>query len=186
MAYQILNYLLIILLHFQLYMIQTHLLLSQTVTWIKSMIGSFNGKWFSIQIAASKFKKQFAGSKLKTLTSEEHLKDLFNKTNKTRLSRMLSNLLPIQALVTIYKAFVRPHIDYVDVLYDKAFNNLFHTKMKSIQSNAYLAITGAIWGLSKEKIYQESGLEPLSISSLMEKTLSLLRNFQKSTSAILF
>ena len=187
MAYQILNYLLIILLHFQLYMIQTHLLLSQTVTWIKSMIGSFNGKWFSIQIAASKFKKQFAGSKLKTLTSEEHLKDLFNKTNKTiRLSRMLSNLLPRQVLVTIYKAFVRPHIDYVDVLYDKAFNNLFHTKMKSIQSNAYLAITGAIWGLSKEKIYQESGLEPLSISSLMEKTLSLLRNFQKSTSAILF
>ena len=99
---------------------------------------------------------------------------------------MLSNLLPIQPLVTIYKAFVRPHIDYVDVLYDKAFNNLFHTKMKSIQSNAYLAITGAIWGLSKEKIYQESGLEPLSISSWMEKTLSLLRNFQKSTSAILF
>ena len=57
---------------------------------------------------------------------------------------MLSNLLPRQVLVTIYKAFVRPHIDYVDVFYDKAFNNLFHTKMKSIQSNAYLAITGAI------------------------------------------
>ena len=33
---------------------------------------------------------------------------------------MLSNLLPRQVLVTIYKAFVRPHIDYVDVLYDKA------------------------------------------------------------------
>ena len=57
---------------------------------------------------------------------------------------MLSNLLPRQALVIIYKAFVAPHIDYVDVLYDKGFNNLFHTKMKSIQSNAYLAITRAI------------------------------------------
>ena len=53
------------------------------------------------------------------LTLEEHLKIVFNKTNKTiGLLRKLSNLLPRQALVTIYKAFVRPHLDYGDVLYD--------------------------------------------------------------------
>ena len=49
-----------------------------------------------------------------------------------------------QTLVTIYKAFVRPHLDYGDVLYDQAFNNSFHTKMESIQYNACLAIKGAI------------------------------------------
>ena len=30
------------------------------------------------------------------------------------------NLLPRQALVTIYKVFIRPHLDYGDVLYDQA------------------------------------------------------------------
>ena len=87
------------------------------------------------------------------LTFEEYLKNVFNKANKTiGLLRKLSNLLPRQALVTIYKSFIRPHLDYGDVLYDQAFNNSFHAKMESIQFNACLAITGAIRGTSREKI----------------------------------
>ena len=58
--------------------------------------------------------------------------------------RKLSNLLPRQTLVTIHKAFVRPHLDYGDVVYDQVFNNYFRAKMKSIQYNACLATTGAI------------------------------------------
>ena len=66
------------------------------------------------------------------LTFEEHLKNVFNKTNKMiGLSRKLSNLLPRQALFTIYKAFIRAHLDYGDGLYDQAFNNSFHSKMES-------------------------------------------------------
>ena len=106
------------------------------------------------------------------LTFEEHLKNVFNKTNKTiGLLKKLSNLLPRQALVTIYKAFIRPHLDYGDVLYDQAFNNSFHAKMESIQYNACLAITEAIRGTSREKIYQELGPSALS---LVQETLSLL------------
>ena len=69
------------------------------------------------------------------LTFEEHLKNVFNKTNKTiGLLKKLSNLLPRQAfLVTIYKAFIRPHLDYGEVLYDQAFNKSFHVKMESVQ-----------------------------------------------------
>ena len=68
------------------------------------------------------------------VTFEKHLKNVFNITNKMiGLLRKPSNLLPRQALVTIYKAFVRPHLDYGDVLYHQAFNNSFHAKMKSIQ-----------------------------------------------------
>ena len=79
------------------------------------------------------------------LTFEEHLKNVFNKTNKTiGLLQKLSYLLPRQALVTIYKVFIRTHLDYRDVLYDQAFNNSFHSKIKSIQYNACLAITGSI------------------------------------------
>ena len=46
-----------------------------------------------------------------------------NKINKTiGLLRKLQNLLPRIALIKIYKAFVRPHLDYGDILYNQAFN----------------------------------------------------------------
>ena len=45
----------------------------------------------------------------------------------------LSNSLPSQALIIVYKAFVRRHLDYDDALYDEAFNNSFHANMESIQ-----------------------------------------------------
>ena len=79
------------------------------------------------------------------LTFEEDLKNVFNKTNKTiGLLRKLFNLLPRQALVTIYKAFIRPHLDNGDVLYDQVFNHSFHEKIEPIHYNACLAITAAI------------------------------------------
>ena len=75
----------------------------------------------------------------------------------------LQSLLLRVALITIYKAFVRPHLVYRDVLYDQAFNALFHENLESIQYNTCLALTGTIRGTSKEKIYQELGLESLQI-----------------------
>ena len=64
-------------------------------------------------------------------------------------------------MITICKAFVRPHLDYGDILYDQAHNKSFHQNLKKMQYNACIAITGAIRGTSKEKIYQELGLESL-------------------------
>ena len=78
------------------------------------------------------------------------------KISKTiGLLRKLQNLLPRAALITIYKAFIRPHLDYGDILYDQACNMSFHQKLESIQYNAW---TGAIGGRSKEKLHQELGL----------------------------
>ena len=91
---------------------------------------------------------------------ENHLKIVTTKINKAiGLLRKLQNLLPRTALITIYKAFVRPHLDYGDILYDQAFNLPFRQKLESIQYSAFLAITGAIGGASKKKIYLELGLE---------------------------
>ena len=59
------------------------------------------------------------------------------------------------SLLTILKSFVRPHLDYGDVTNDQSYNNTFHQKMESIQHNTALAITGAIRGYSREKLYQE-------------------------------
>ena len=73
----------------------------------------------------------------------------------------LQNNLPRALLVTIYKFFVRPHLDFEDILYDQAFNNSFHEKLELIQYNAALAITGTIRSSSGEKLYQELGFESL-------------------------
>ena len=71
----------------------------------------------------------------------------------------LSNILSIDALLTIYKSFVRPHLDYGDITYDQPQNESFCNKLESIQYNAALSITGAIRGTSKVKLYKELGLE---------------------------
>ena len=77
------------------------------------------------------------------------------------LSRKLQHILPGHALITIYKSFIRPYLNYGGILYDKAFNASFHQKIESIQYNASVAITGAIRGSSREKIYQQLGLGSL-------------------------
>ena len=93
---------------------------------------------------------------------QEHLKDKLSKISKTiGLLRKLQKILTRPPLLTIYKSFIRPHRDYGDIIYDKAYNSSFHQNLKKIQYNLALAITGAIRGTSKEKLYQELGLESL-------------------------
>ena len=84
-----------------------------------------------------------------------------NKANKgTGIIRKLNNILR-SALLTIYRSFIRPHLDYGDVIYDQSENESFSSKIESVQCNASLAMTGAIRGTSREKLYQELGLESL-------------------------
>ena len=73
--------------------------------------------------------------------------------------KKLSNTLPRDALLTIYKSFVRPHLDYGDIIFDQPQNDSFCNKLESIQYNAALAISGAIRGTSKTKLYKELDLE---------------------------
>ena len=70
-------------------------------------------------------------------------------------------LLPHSSLLTIYESFVRPHPDYRDVIYDQPNNSHLSDKIETAQCNAALAITGTIRGTSKEKLYQDLGLESL-------------------------
>ena len=96
------------------------------------------------------------------LDTQEHLKDKLSKISKTiGLLRKLQKILTRAPLLTIYKSFIRPHLDYGDIIYDKAYNSSFHQNLEKIQYNSALAITGAIRGTFKEKLYQELGLESL-------------------------
>ena len=48
-------------------------------------------------------------------------------------------------LLTICKPFLRPRIDYGDVICDRAFNESFQKMLESVQYNAALAITTAFF-----------------------------------------
>ena len=69
--------------------------------------------------------------------------------------------MPRKSLITIYKALLRPLLDYGDIIYDQPHNESVCEKLKSVQCKVALAITGAIQGTSCKKIYQELGLETL-------------------------
>ena len=52
---------------------------------------------------------------------DNHIKTIFRKISKTiGLLCKLHNFLPRATLITICKAFIRPVLDYGDILYDQA------------------------------------------------------------------
>ena len=42
-------------------------------------------------------------------------------------------LIPRSALLTISKTFARTHLDYVHIIYEKAYNSSFHQKIEFVQ-----------------------------------------------------
>ena len=95
------------------------------------------------------------------LKFSEHVKSIIQKTNITIGLLKIHYVLPTPPLFTIYKSFVRPHLAYVDIIYQQAYNNSFQKKIDSIQYIAALAIIGAIRGSLTERMYQELSLESL-------------------------
>ena len=87
------------------------------------------------------------------LSFDEHIQCILIKTHKIiGLIRKLKPVIPRAALLTIYKSFLRPHLDYGGVIYDRAFNESFQNKLESVQYNAALAFTGAIRGSTREAL----------------------------------
>ena len=110
-----------------------------------------------------------------------------NKVNKTiGLLRKLQNILPRSALLTIYKSFIRPHIDYGDIIYGQAYNTSFHQKLERLQYNACIAITGAIRGTSREKLYEELGVESLQLRCWFRKLSCFYKLFNSKNPCYLF
>ena len=103
------------------------------------------------------------------------LKSTFSKINKTiGLLRKLHHVLPGSPLFTIYKSFIRLHLDYGDIIYDQAYNASFHQGLDSVQYNAALAVTGAIRETSKEKLYlQWARFENLWKKKMVQETVLL-------------
>ena len=89
----------------------------------------------------------------KELCFKEHLKDKFAKVNRgIGILKKLSGFLPRHSLITLYESFIRPHLDYADIIYDQPNNSNLCNKIETCQCNAVLAITGTNRGSSKKRL----------------------------------
>ena len=96
------------------------------------------------------------------LNFNQHINIKISKANKViGIIKRLLHILPRKSLSTIYKSFIRPYLDYCDVIYDQPNHESFCTKIEIIQYNDALAITGVLRGTSQIKLYKELGIEPL-------------------------
>ena len=76
--------------------------------------------------------------------------------------KKLSSTLSRTRLLTIYKNFVGPCLDYVDIIYDKPLTESFKDQLEMFQHYVALIINGAIKGVPTDRIYTELGLESLA------------------------
>ena len=112
----------------------------------------------------------------------KHIDGKIGKANQgIGVIKRLYNYLPREALLQIYKSFIRPHLDYCDVIYHKPTYDDFYSnyyseraksdpintnyeltnKIESVQYNAALAIIGCVRGTSRGKLFLELGLTSL-------------------------
>ena len=73
------------------------------------------------------------------------------------------------------KSFIRLHLNYNDILYDKPGNENFQSKLEKVQYRASLAITGAIKETSRQNLYNELGLHSLSKRRWRNKLIALYK-----------
>ena len=108
------------------------------------------------------------------LSFSAHIKSAISKTRKgIGLLKYLSKYPPRHTLIEIFKLYVRPHLDFGDVIYhipatkvcDFSGNMVLPTLMKkleSVQQSTALVVTGTCRGTSREKLYTDLGWESLS------------------------
>ena len=88
--------------------------------------------------------------------------------------RKLNKALPQHSLITIYKSFVRPHLDYGDIIYDQPNKESLNQKIERIQYNAALAITGT-YATYQSSLCNELGLESLKFRRWFRKLCTVYK-----------
>ena len=94
-----------------------------------------------------------------------HVKEAITKARKgIGVIRFMAKYVTRDVLDQMYKLYVRPHLDYGDVIYhrdDPEMNSGLTKRLESVQYSAALAVAGAWKGTSYDKLLDELGWEYL-------------------------
>ena len=107
------------------------------------------------------------------LSFASHINDKLSKAHKgIGILKSLNRYLPVKVLDQIYKMYIRPHLDFCDIIYhvpstanpfDSSINlRYLMNTVERIQYHAALSVTGAWQGTNLDKIYEELGWESLT------------------------
>jgi hypothetical protein len=107
----------------------------------------------------------------------------------------LSKFLPLKTLNQMYKALVRPHLDYCDIIYHippivnqppqlPTFDSLME-KFERVKYQAALAVTGTWQGSNCSKLNEELGWETLSDRRLCRRILQIHKIMNNKTPSYL-
>ena len=130
------------------------------------------------------------------LSFAKHLNEKIKKAKKIiGTIKHLSKYLPLKTLNQMYKAFVRPHLDYCDIIYHissflnqpslgVSLNHLME-QIEKIQYQAALAVTGAWQGSNRSQIYEEFGWESLSDRRMSRRILQIYKIINAMTPSYL-
>ena len=119
---------------------------------------SFNG----IPIARKPFTKHLGVYLDSRLNFSKHIKEQVATAMKgLSLLRFLSKFVNLNVLSLSYKMYIRPHLDYGDVIYHNQRAVLMDL-VECVQYKAALIVTGCWQGTSRERLYEELGWESLS------------------------
>ena len=125
------------------------------------------------------------------LDFKKHLAEKIGKANQgLGVMKQLCKWVPRRSLEEIYKLYVRPHLDYGDIIYDIAdinktsiftdtTSNLQMEKIEIVQYQAAKIVTGAWQGTSRVKLYEDLGWESLQNRRTVRK-LCILFETQKN------
>ena len=122
------------------------------------------------------------------LSFESHLDEKLAKARSgLGLMKQLKKWVSHIVLENIYKLYVRPNLDYADIVYHKAVEsntifkhnviNFFMRKVESIQYEAARVVTGAWKGTNREKLYENLGWESMNDRRIMRKLCIVYETF---------
>ena len=93
------------------------------------------------------------------LSFQSHAREAIIKARKgIGIIRFLSRYLSRGVLDQIYKLYVRPHLDYSDIIYHRYYPEFkleFTKRLESTQYSAVLAVSGAWRGTNTDNLYEE-------------------------------
>ena len=95
-------------------------------------------------------------------TWSDHIQNIYKKAcERLNMLRMFKYKMDRSSLIQIYLSFIRPVLEYGDVVWDNC-SQQNSDLLESVQIEAARIITGLRRNSSKSNLYTELGIEPLS------------------------